>query len=249
MSLTNTQKMRYRRQIILRDVGEKGQARLLSSKVLIVGAGGLGSPVALYLAAAGVGQIGLADHDSVDISNLQRQIIHATDKIGMSKVLSAKERIFSLNPEINVTTYHLEINCSSLPKFIEEYDLVVNVVDNTATRYVLNDACLHYQIPLIEGAINDFGGHVFAMTPGATACYNCVFPCDDEYLDSKKEIGIAGALPGIIGSIQAIEVLKILLNIGKPLMNVILYYDGLRGEFRTMKTKRDPLCTACSVLN
>lgn len=242
--LSDDQQKRYRRQLIMKEIGEDGQKRLLKSRVLVVGAGGLGSPVTLYLAAAGVGTIGIADHDVIDISNLQRQILHATDTIGTSKTESAKKRLTELNPEVYIETYPVRITAKNIARIISHYDLVINAVDNIETRYILNKACVLRSIPLIEGAINNFDGHVMTIIPGSSACYQCIFPDDTEGI--KKEIGVIGTLPGIIGTLQATEAIKYFLAIGKLLHNRIIFFNALDLRFREINVARDPHCSVCS---
>ncbi len=245
-NLTSEQLIRYRRQLILKEVGQEGQKKLLDAKVLIIGAGGLGSPIALYLAAAGIGKIGLVDSDCVDLSNLQRQIIHSTEKVGVQKVKSAEERLLNLNTDVHIDTYFCEIDQTNVNSIIKDYDIVVNAVDNAQTRYILNEACFTYNKPLVEGAIYNFEGHVMTIIPGDTACYECIFPEGEVAL--KGEIGVIGALPGVIGSLQAMEVLKFILMTGKLLKNRMLYYNGLTATFREIEVEKDNHCKICGHL-
>lgn len=244
-NLTDDQQKRYRRQLILKEVGETGQKKLMNSKVLIVGAGGLGSPILYYLVAAGVGRVGIADHDVIDLSNLQRQILHSTHSIGVEKTVSAKEKLNALNPDVNIDTYNFHINANNVGHIVDKYELVINAVDNVETRYVLNKICMIKGIPLIEGAINNFDGHVMTIIPGKSACYQCVFPEPPE--GKKGEIGVIGTIPGIIGSIQATEAIKYLLNVGRSMHNSIIYYDALNVRFREIQVQKDPYCPVCMI--
>jgi adenylyltransferase/sulfurtransferase len=245
--LTDMQRQRYRRQLILQEVGEEGQKKLLNAKVLIIGAGGLGSPIALYLAAAGIGKIGIVDYDIIDISNLQRQILHATKSIGKKKILSAKKRLKEINPEVQIETYKTKIAPNTNYDFIADYDIVISAVDNLETRYTLNDLCIFHNIPLIEGAINNFEGHVTTIIPKISACYRCLFHHDPK--QKRKEIGVMGTIPGIIGTLQATEAIKYLLQKGTLLQNRLLYYNALTATFREIKITRDSKCPSCSTMN
>lgn len=244
MLLSDEELGRYRRQMILRQIGIEGQGRLKASKVLVAGTGGLGSPVALYLAAAGVGTIGLLDNDSVELSNLQRQIIHSTSKLGEAKVVSAKKSIEDLNPNVTVNTHHCKIDKDNAETIIEKYDIIVSAFDNTAARYVANAACMKLNKILIDGAINGFEGYVMPIVPGRTPCYECVYPKNEENTEyAKKEIGVIGCLPGIIGSLQAMETIKYILGIKSRLENKILYYNALGSGFRELKIDHNEECT------
>ena len=247
-ALTNDQRGRYSRHILLPEVGEEGQIRLLESKVLIVGAGGLGSPAALYLAAAGVGTIGIVDFDVVDASNLQRQILHNFDRIGHSKVESARETLTALNPDVKIVTYDKRLSAENVFEIFGEYEVVVDGGDNFPTRYLVNDAALHLRIPVVHGSIFRFEGQVTVFDPYVGPCYRCQYPepPPPELAPSCAEAGVLGVLPGVIGSLQAMETLKILLGIGETLNGRLLSYDGLDQEFRTLKVRRDPSCPACS---
>ncbi|GAB4338464.1 MAG: hypothetical protein Kow0010_26820 [Dehalococcoidia bacterium] len=237
---------RYSRHLIMPQVGSVGQRKIIESKVLIIGAGGLGSPVALYLALAGVGTIGIVDFDVVDRSNLQRQILHQTDDIGRPKVLSAKETLLAHNPNITVQTHETPITSDNAFEIIEQYDIVVNGADNFATRYLVNDACYLLKKPLIDGSILMFDGQATTYLPGQ-GCYRCLYPAPPPpgMVPSCAEAGVLGAMCATIGSIQATEVLKLVLGVGDLLVNRLLLYDALSLEFRIVKVRRDPDCPLC----
>ncbi|EKE01003.1 MAG: UBA/ThiF-type NAD/FAD binding protein [uncultured bacterium] len=242
--LSDEELNRYRRQIILKEIGVEGQLRLAKSKVIIIGAGGLGSPITLYLAAAGVGKLGIVDHDTVNLSNLQRQILYSSKNIGQHKAVLAKKRLRGLNPEIGVLTNTEQVSAKNVKEIISGYDLVINAVDNIETRYIVNEACIFLKLPLIEGAIYHFEGYVMTIIPGLSACYRCLFP--DNHEAKKEEIGVIGAVPGVIGTLQAMEAIKYLLNFGRLLKNSMIYYNGLEAKFREIKTQRNPNCIVCS---
>ncbi len=245
--LNPEQRSRYQRHILLPEVGEAGQQKLLNSKVLLLGAGGLGSPAALYLAAAGVGTLGIVDMDVVDDSNLQRQILHNTDRVGERKVDSAKKTITLLNPDVNVVTYDVRFGADNVLDIIDGYDVIVDGTDNFPTRYLLNDASLLKRIPVVHGSIFRFEGQVTVFDPYNGPCYRCLLPepPPPELAPSCAEAGVLGVLPGIIGSIQALEAIKLLLDLGDPLRGRLLAYDALEQSFRTFKVRRDPTCPAC----
>ncbi len=247
-SLTVEQRARYSRHILLPEVGEEGQVKLLESRVLLVGAGGLGSPAALYLAAAGVGTIGIVDFDVVDVSNLQRQILHNVDRIGQPKVDSARDTLTALNPDVKVVTYNTRLTADNVLDIFAEYDVIVDGADNFPTRYLVNDAALHLRKPVVHGSVFRFEGQVTVFDPYVGPCYRCQFPepPPPELAPSCAEAGVLGVVTGIIGSIQAIEVAKILLDIGEGLTGRLLIYDGLSQEFRTLRVRRDPECPACA---
>ncbi len=237
---------RYSRHLIMPQVGSVGQRQIIEAKVLMIGAGGLGSPVALYLALAGVGTVGIVDFDVVDRSNLQRQILHQTDDIGKPKVQSAKETLLAHNPNIDVITHEAPITSENAFEIISQYDIVVNGADNFATRYLVNDACYLLKKPLVDGSILMFDGQATTYIPGK-GCYRCLYPAPPPpgLVPSCAEAGVLGAMCATIGSIQATEVLKLVLNIGEPLVNRLLLYDALSLEFRIVKVRRDPECPLC----
>src|SRR4051812_37118792 len=245
--LSGEQRNRYQRHLLVTEVGEEGQLKLLDSKVLLLGAGGLGSPSALYLAAAGVGTIGIIDMDVVDESNLQRQILHNMDRIGDRKVDSAKKTLTALNPDVNVVTYDLRMGADNILDIIDGYDVIVDGTDNFPTRYLVNDASLLKKIPVVYGAIFRFEGQASVFHPYEGPCYRCLLPEPPpaEMAPSCAEAGVLGVLPGIIGSIQAMEAIKLLLGLGDPLRGRLLAYDALEESFRTFKVPRDPDCPAC----
>lgn len=248
-SLTQEQRNRYQRHLLLPEVGPEGQQTLLDSKVLLLGAGGLGSPAALYLAAAGVGTIGVIDMDVVDASNLQRQILHNLDRIGDRKVDSAKKTITLLNPDVTVNTYDVRLGAENILSIIDGYDVIVDGTDNFPTRYLVNDAALIKNIPVVHGSIFRFEGQATVFAPYVGPCYRCFVPEPPpaELAPSCAEAGVLGVLPGIIGSIQAMEAIKLLLGLGDPLVGRLLSYDALEQSFRTYKMRRDPSCRACSI--
>ena len=248
-ALSAEQRNRYQRHLLLPEVGEKGQQKLLDSKVLMLGAGGLGSPSSLYLAAAGIGTIGVIDMDVVDASNLQRQILHNTDRIGDRKVDSAKKTLTLLNPDVNVVTYDQRLGADNVLDIIDGYDIIVDGTDNFPTRYLLNDASLKKNIPVVFGAIFRFEGQVSIFDPYKGPCYRCMLPEPPpaEMAPSCAEAGVLGVLPGIIGSLQAMEAIKHLLGLGDTLAGRLLTYDALEQSFRTFKIRRDPNCPACSI--
>jgi molybdopterin/thiamine biosynthesis adenylyltransferase/rhodanese-related sulfurtransferase len=248
VTLSKEQKTRYSRHTLLPEVGEAGQAKLLDSKVLLIGAGGLGSPAALYLAAAGVGTLGIVDFDTVDASNLQRQILHSMDRIGQAKVESARETLQALNPDVKIEPYRVRLSAENVLQIMSGYDLVVDGGDNFPTRYLVNDASLHLRIPVVHGAIFRFEGQASVFNPYDGPCYRCLFPQPPppELAPSCAEAGVLGVLPGIIGSIEAMEAIKVLLGIGEPLIGKLLTYDALTQDFRQLKLRRNPECPACS---
>jgi adenylyltransferase/sulfurtransferase len=246
VALTPEMVERYSRHLIMPQVGSSGQRKIISSSVLIIGAGGLGSPVALYLALAGVGKIGIVDFDIVDRSNLQRQILHVTESVGIPKVESARQRLAAHNPNVEVVTHEEPITSENAFRIIEPYDYVVNGADNFATRYLVNDASYLLKKPLIDGSILMFDGQATTYVPGK-GCYRCLYPAPPPpgMVPSCAEAGVLGAMCATIGSIQATEVLKLILGVGEPLVNRLLLYDALSLEFRVVKVRRDPSCPLC----
>ncbi len=249
VELTDEQIDRYARHLVLPEVGEEGQLKLLGSKVLVIGAGGLGSPLLLYLAAAGIGTIGVVDDDKVDLSNLQRQIIHDTDHIDHPKVQSAATRLKAINPDVTIHTHEFRLTDKNVDALVKDYDLVADGCDNFNTRYLINDACYRQSVPLVSAAIMRFDGQLTtfrAFEEGDKPCYRCLF--GDEQVAEKgscADVGVLGALAGTMGSLQSVEVIKELLGIGESMSNSLLLYDSLGTSFHRMKTKRDPACSLC----
>jgi len=246
-TMTADQRVRYHRHLLLPEVGEAGQMKLLDAKVLLLGAGGLGSPAALYLAAAGVGTIGIIDMDVVDASNLQRQILHNLERVGMRKVDSARITLEAINPDLKVKTYDTRLGADNILDIIDGYDVIVDGTDNFPTRYLVNDAALVKRIPVVHGSIFRFEGQITVFNPYVGPCYRCMIPEPPpaELAPSCAEAGVLGVLPGIVGSIQAVEAIKLLLELGDPLVGRLLTYDALDQSFRTFKVRRDPSCPAC----
>ena len=247
VDFTEDQINRYSRHIILKEVGGIGQKKLLESKVFLVGAGGLGSPIAFYLAAAGVGTIGIADGDVVDHSNLQRQILHSTKDLNKSKALSAKETIEALNPDVKVITYQEHLTSKNIIDIIKDYDVVVDGSDNFPTRYLTNDACVLSNKPLSHGSIFRFEGQATTFIPGNGPCYRCLFesPPPAEFVPSCQEAGVLGVLAGVIGTIQATEVVKLILGQGELLNGKLMLYNSLSMDFRKVTLRRNPECPVC----
>ena len=249
--LDATAKERYARHLSLPEVGEAGQIKLLESKVLLIGAGGLGSPSAYYLAAAGVGTLGIVDHDVVDRSNLQRQIIHTEARVGMPKVESARESIEALNPDVKVVAHTARLDSSNVDELVSQYDIVVDGTDNLPTRYLINDACVKHGIPNVHAAVYRFEGQLTVFWPKYEkrrgGCYRCMFPepPPPESAPSCSEIGVLGVLPGVMGLLQAVEALKILLGEGDPLVGRMMYYDSLGARFSEFKQQRNEKCKFC----
>jgi molybdopterin/thiamine biosynthesis adenylyltransferase len=247
IEFTDEQIERYSRHIILPEVGGSGQQKMLEARVLLLGAGGLGSPAAYYLAAAGIGNLGIVDFDQVDLSNLQRQIIHSTERIGMLKTESAKKTIEALNPDVNVTLYNEKMDSGNIISFIRDYDYVVDGSDNFPTRYLVNDACVMENKTLIHGSIYRFEGQVTVFKPNSGPCYRCLYPEPPPpgMSPNCQEGGVLGVLAGIIGNLQVVEVLKLILGIGEPLVGRLLIYDALKTEFRNLKLRKDASCPLC----
>ena len=239
--------MRYSRHLILPEIGEEGQKKLLDAKVLIIGAGGLGSPLGLYLAAAGVGTLGLVDFDVVDLSNLQRQILHTNDEVGKSKLDSAEKRIRGMNPDTRVIKHEARISSDNALELIRDYDIVIDGTDNFPTRYLVNDACVFLNKPNIYGSIFRFEGQATVFKPKDGPCYRCLYPEPPPpgMVPSCAEGGVLGILPGVIGVIQATEAVKLIIGKGKPLIGRLLLYDALEMTFRTLKLQRDKNCPVC----
>jgi sulfur-carrier protein adenylyltransferase/sulfurtransferase len=247
-TLTAEQRDRYSRHLLLPEVGIEGQQKLLDAKVLLLGAGGLGSPAALYLAAAGVGTLGIVDNDEVDVSNLQRQVIHSTDRIGVPKVDSAEATIASLNPDVKVQKYNVRLGPENIMEILRGYDIVVDGLDNFPTRYLLNDASVRLGIPVVSAAILGFEGQLSVFKPYDGPCYRCLFPVPPpaELAPSCGANGVLGVLPGTMGLLQATEVIKLILGVGDPLIGRLLMYDALAATVTEVKVRRDPDCPICS---
>lgn len=249
--MDDEQLLRYSRQILLPQIEIEGQERLLNATVLIIGLGGLGSPVAMYLAAAGVGHLILCDFDSVDLSNLQRQIIHTTQDIGKPKVESARESLLALNPQIKVTTLYQQLDEESLAKQIVNVDIVLDCTDNLPTRFAINQACVQTKTPLISGAAIRMEGQlsVFKGYLPDSPCYRCLYPSDDVLAETCSQTGILAPLVGIIGSLQALEAMKLIMNVGDTLTGEVLLLDGLTMEFNRIKLAKNPNCPICKCLS
>jgi molybdopterin/thiamine biosynthesis adenylyltransferase/rhodanese-related sulfurtransferase len=247
-TMTAEQRDRYSRHILLPEVGIEGQQKLLDAKVLLLGAGGLGSPTALYLAAAGVGTLGIVDNDTVDLSNLQRQVIHTTDRVGVSKVDSAAETIANLNPDVNVVKHEVRLDSSNVMEILEGYDIVVDGLDNFPTRYLINDATVRLQIPVVSASILGFDGQISVFKPYDGPCYRCLYPTPPpaELAPSCGANGVIGVLPGTMGLLQATEVVKLVIGQGEPLIGRLLLYEALSTTFTELKVRRDPDCPVCS---
>ncbi|MFA5238744.1 MAG: molybdopterin-synthase adenylyltransferase MoeB [Phycisphaerae bacterium] len=247
VALTPEQKERYSRHLMLEQVGEAGQQKLLSSKVLLIGAGGLGSPAALYLAAAGIGTIGIVDADKVELTNLQRQIIHHTADVGVEKVKSAQNKMQAINPYVTVKAYNKLVKADNIRKIIREYDFVIDATDNFAAKFLINDACFFEKKPFSHAGVLKFEGQLMTVLPGESACYRCIFgslPSAD-VARSCSRAGILGVLPGVVGTLQATEAVKYLLGIGELLTDALLTYNSLTMEFRKISFKRNPNCPLC----
>ena len=246
---TEDQILRYSRHILLPEVDISGQDKILNSKVFILGAGGLGSPALLYLTAAGVKEIGIADADDVDLSNLQRQILHFTKDVGTSKTKSAKEKLNDLNPDTKITPYAERITTDNVMDILGNYDIIIDGSDNFPTRYLLNDACFFLKKTLISGSILRFDGQLIVFdTKNGSACYRCLYPEPPPagLIPSCQEAGVLGAVAGVIGVLQAQEALKIILGVGEPMVNLLMVFDALTTSFKKLKVKKDPACPLCS---
>ena len=249
MSLNDDQFKRYARHLILDEVGEEGQEKLLATRVLVIGAGGLGSPLLMYLAAAGIGTLGVVDNDTVDLTNLQRQIVHSTANVGMAKVKSAIESLAAINPEIRVMPHRMRVTAENAAALIAEYDIVCDGSDNFATRFLLNDACYFGRRPLVAASLLRFEGQLstFKAYDGKTACYRCLFrePPPPDLIPRCEEAGILGSVAGVLGTLQATEAIKEVLGLGRSLAGRLLIYDALEGTTCTINVPRDPTCPLC----
>jgi adenylyltransferase/sulfurtransferase len=247
MSLNEDQIERYSRQILLPKVGGKGQEKLLAAKVLVIGVGGLGSPVAAYLAGAGVGVLGLVDSDSVELNNLHRQIVYSTDDVGKKKAEAAKARLERVNPDVKVTAHTLRLTSDNIMDVIKDYDIIVDGTDNFPARYLINDACVLAKKPLVHGAFFRFEGQAMVIKPGEGPCYRCMFsePPPPGAVPSCQEAGVLGALAGVIGLIQATETLKLILGIGEPLVGKLIIFNSLDMGFRKVNVPKDKNCPVC----
>ena len=247
MAFTNEQLERYSRHIILQEVGVKGQKKLLNASVLIIGAGGLGAPAALYLAAAGVGTIGIVDADEVDLSNLQRQVIHTTNDVGKAKVKSAAETMEAINPDVTVKTYRTFVDSSNIMDLIKDYDFIIDGTDNFPAKFLINDACVMAKKPFSHAGIIRFKGQLMTYVPGEGPCYRCVFknPPPKDAVPTCKQAGVIGAMGGVIGSLQAMEAIKYIIGKGDLLTGKLLTYDALKMEFHTIKLPKDDHCAVC----
>ena len=247
MAFTNEQLERYSRHIILQEVGVKGQKKLLNASVLIIGAGGLGAPAALYLAAAGVGTIGIVDADEVDLSNLQRQVIHTTNDVGKAKVKSAAETMEAINPDVTVKTYRTFVDSSNIMDLIKDYDFIIDGTDNFPAKFLINDACVMAEKPFSHAGIIRFKGQLMTYVPGEGPCYRCVFknPPPKDAVPTCKQAGVIGAMGGVIGSLQAMEAIKYIIGKGDLLTGKLLTYDALKMEFHIIKLPKDDHCAVC----
>ena len=247
VELSEEEIRRYSRHIILKEIGGIGQKKLREARVLVVGAGGLGSPASLYLAAAGIGTLGIVDDDVVDVSNLQRQILHRTCDVGGPKTDSAEECIKALNPGVAVEKHQLRLRKDNIQEIVQRYDVIIDAVDNFSTRFLLNDACFFERKPLVEAGVLQFLGQIMTIMPGEGPCYRCVFPEPPPagVIPSCEEAGVLGVVPGVLGVLQAAEAIKLILGIGKPLTGRIIIYEALSGSFRDVNIRRNPRCPLC----
>jgi molybdopterin/thiamine biosynthesis adenylyltransferase/rhodanese-related sulfurtransferase len=247
-TLTAEQRERYSRHLLIPEIGLEGQMKLLDAKVLLLGAGGLGSPAALYLAAAGVGTLGIVDNDVVDLSNLQRQVAHSNDRIGVPKTDSAEQSIHEINPDVEVRKYQARLDASNVMEIIDGYDVIVDGLDNFPTRYLLNDASVRLGIPVVSASILGFDGQLSVFAPGEGPCYRCLYPTPPpaDLAPSCGAAGVLGVLPGVMGLLQATEVIKLVTGAGEPLIGRLLLYEALGATFTELKVRRDPDCPICS---
>ena len=244
--LSHDERLRYRRQLIMPEIGEKGQLKLKQARVLVVGAGGLGSPVLYYLTAMGAGTLGIVDSDNVELSNLQRQILHNTERIGINKAHSARETLEKLNPLTRLIEYPFRITEKNSNSLIVDYDIIVTALDNLSSRYLVNEACVALKKPLVEAGVSGWEGLATTIIPGKSPCYRCIFPSVPN--ENKGEIGLVGCLPGVLGTIQAMEVIKLILGLGNTLVNRLLVFDGLELTFNEFKVERNINCPVCGNL-
>ncbi len=247
--LNDDQVLRYSRQLILKEIGSKGQEKLFNSKVLVIGAGGLGSPALYYLASAGIGTLGIADFDTVTLSNLQRQILYSNDDLGQRKVVSAYDKLRRLNPDVIINKHIQRVNIDNVQDLISEYDVIVDAVDNFSTRFLISDCCYFQKKPVIEGGILGFEGILMTIIPDKTPCYRCLYPDPpkDGVVPSCSDTGVIGAIAGAIGSLQALECIKVILGIGKTLSGKILSFDSLNMEIRIIDWSKREACPLCGV--
>lgn len=248
--LSVDQQERYARHLMLEGVGEEGQLKLLGGSVLVIGAGGLGSPALFYLAAAGVGRLGIADSDSVELSNLQRQIIHTTERIGSAKAVSAKASLATLNPDVALAAHQLRVAADNIAELIAQYDFVIDATDNFEAKFLINDACVSAGKPYSHGGILRYAGQTMTVLPGQSPCYRCIFPeaPEEDVATACSKAGVIGALPGIIGTLQATEAIKYLLGVGELLTGRLLTYDSASMKFREISLGKNPHCPACGQL-
>src|SRR5579863_7985935 len=246
MALTDRERARYQRHLALPEIGVAGQEKLKAARVLVVGAGGLGSPAALYLAAAGCGTLGLVDFDRVDVSNLQRQVLFDTAGVARPKAEAGRERLARLNPEIRVVAHALELKAANVRAVFADYDLILGGSDRLSTRYLVNDACVIYGKPLVSAAIHRFEGQIMTYVPGRGPCYRCLFPhAEDGVVANCAQAGVLGVLPGVLGTLQATEALKLITGSGEPLLGRLLTYDALAMRFRELRARRRSDCAVC----